>query len=100
VLSEGRKSGTFWPSPRRSTLWISEGRVIMDLDDKARGTFKIINRTFDQVESNLKSARERGEMDENEYTMTRAAALKERVETLCYEVPGFREELDRLLRGV
>jgi hypothetical protein len=39
-------------------------------------------------------------MDENEYAMTRAAALKERVETLCYEVPGFREELDRLLRGV
>ena len=72
----------------------------MDLDDKARSTFKIINWTFDRVESNLESARERGEMDENEYAMTRAAALKERVETLCYEVPGFREELDRLLRGV
>jgi len=71
----------------------------MDLDDKARITFKIINRTFDRVESNLESARARGEMDESEYAMTRAAALKERVEMLCYEVPGFREELDRLLRG-
>jgi hypothetical protein len=71
----------------------------MDLNDKARGTFQMINRTFNQVESNLEDARERGEMDEKEYAMTRAVALNERIETLCGEVPGFREELDRLLRG-
>jgi hypothetical protein len=72
----------------------------MDLDDKARGTFEIINRTFDRVESDLEDARKLGEMEEKEYAMSCAVALKERVEMLCYEVPGFREELDRLLRGV
>jgi hypothetical protein len=72
----------------------------MELDDKARDTFEIITRTFDQVESDLEGAHTRSEMDEQEYAMSRAAALKERVDTLSDEVPGFREELNRLLRNV
>ena len=72
----------------------------MELDNKAREALEIITRTFDQVESDLEEAHKLGEIDEKEYAMSRAAALKERVEMLCYEVPGFREKLDRLLRGV
>ncbi|HTJ09364.1 MAG TPA: hypothetical protein VL393_06715 [Candidatus Binataceae bacterium] len=72
----------------------------MKLDNRAREAFEIITRTFDQVESDLEDARKLGEMDEREYSMSRAVALKERIERLCDEVPGFREELDRLLRGV
>jgi hypothetical protein len=72
----------------------------MKLDNRAREAFEIITRTFDQVESDLEDARKLGEMDEREYSMSRAVALKERIERLRDEVPGFREELDRLLRGV
>jgi hypothetical protein len=72
----------------------------MKLDNRAREAFEIITRAFDQVESDLEDARKLGEMDEREYSMSRAVALKERIERLCDEFPGFREELDRLLRGV
>jgi hypothetical protein len=61
-----------------------------------RDTFEIITRTFDQVESDLRRARERGEIDEREYTLSLAMLLKERVQRLCDEVPGFQEKFNRL----
>ena len=69
----------------------------MALDDKALDTFEIIKRTFDQVESDLERARERGEIDEREYTLSLAMLLKEHVQKLCDEVPGFQEKFNRLL---
>ena len=69
----------------------------MALDNGALDTFEIITRTFDQVESDLGRARERGEMDEKEYALSLATLIKERMERLCDEVPGFREEFDRML---
>jgi hypothetical protein len=69
----------------------------MALDDKARDTFEIITRTVEAVESDLRRARERGEIDEREYTLSLAMLLKEHAQRLCDEVPGFQEEYNRLL---
>ena len=69
----------------------------MALDNKALDTFEIITQTFDQVESDLERANARGEMDEREYAMSLVGLLYQRIQSLCDEVPGFREELDRFL---
>ena len=65
----------------------------MGTDDK----LAIITRAFDQLESDLKSAYERGEMDERHYDVSRVMLEAQRFEKLCDEVPGFREEFNRTL---
>ena len=68
-------------------------------DDKARQTFEIVTRTFDQLQSDLELARERGERYEREFTMQLATLLNERLITLCEKIRGFLEELENAVQS-